>query len=105
MLLQLILVVIAWRRGWKAKSLIPLAGAVAAGFLMGLFGAFDEYSLTGELSLALLIPDLLAIIALITMVIVRPEERRVDDNGFAQEPDHGIEAEDEEAMEYMHGAG
>jgi hypothetical protein len=48
-MLELILVVFAWRRGWRWKALLPLAGEFMLGLLLGLSGAGDA---TGVLVLA-----------------------------------------------------
>jgi hypothetical protein len=63
---EVVLTVVAWKRGWGAKALRPLAVAFGGGLALGmLFGSV-------AIGLALLL-DLAAVVALAIMAICAPE--------------------------------
>lgn len=71
-LLELILTIVAWIRGWKWRALIPVGSVLVVGFLVG-FGAGmagGNVDLSGFVFL-----DIAAIIALIVMSIVKPKSK------------------------------
>jgi hypothetical protein len=65
---EIILTVFAWRKGWKWYSLIPGGSALFLGFCVGLSNP------NGSLGSAIWV-DVLATIALIVMVSVKPKEK------------------------------
>jgi hypothetical protein len=67
-MLEILLAMAAWRRGWKAMALIPLGLAAAFGFMMGAAGVSSR-----EPSFALLLPDLIATAVLGIMCVVPPQ--------------------------------
>ena len=69
-MLQIILTIVAWYRGWKWYSLLPMACAFVIGFFIGLSGGQDVKS-------AALIADGLAVVALIVMCVVKPKTKVV----------------------------
>ena len=64
--IEIILTIFAWRKGWKWLSLLPVGICVAIGFFIGLTGG----DLEGP---AFFVPDLLATLALILMIIKGPK--------------------------------
>jgi len=65
-IVQVLLTVFVWRKGWKWRSLIPLGSAFLTGVFIGLSGViFDPVTL--------LFLDVLAIIALILMLVYPPK--------------------------------
>jgi hypothetical protein len=67
-IIEIILTIFAWIKGWKWYSLIPVGAAVLIGILVGLTSSYvDIYSLWWI--------DFMAIIALIIMVIVPPKKK------------------------------
>jgi tetrahydromethanopterin S-methyltransferase subunit C len=67
--IEILLTIWAWTRGWKSYSLIPLGAAMGIGFLCGLVGLYSEEMLP---FFALL--DIAAVVALIIMIIKKKEE-------------------------------
>ena len=66
LIVEVILTVVAWKRGWGAKALRPLAVAIGGGFVLAL--------LFGGASIGLLILlDLVAVVSLAIMAIGAPE--------------------------------
>jgi len=62
LILEIVLTIVAWRKGWKAWALLPLGAGFGLGVIMGLLGIIPD-----ETSALWLVPDLAAIIALIIM--------------------------------------
>ena len=69
LIIEIILAIVAWKRGWKAWALVPLLFAFMAGIFFGLMGASPEQSYVYVIS------DLIAIAMLIIMCIIKREER------------------------------
>lgn len=67
LIIEIILTVFAWRKGWKWTSLIPIGTAFLIGLMFGLSGGVDT-STPGVIFI-----DILAIIALILMVVYPPK--------------------------------
>lgn len=63
-IVQIVLTFFAWKNGWKWKALIPMVSLFIIGFMFGLFGLNIN-----ELSLLILILDIIGTIALILMVV------------------------------------
>jgi uncharacterized membrane protein YfcA len=71
LIIEIILTIFAWRKGWKWLSLIPLGAALLLGLLMGFFVGASGGDLNAAKGLAIFL-DLLAIVALIVMVSKKP---------------------------------
>lgn len=66
LIIEIILTIFAWRKGWKWLALLPVGICVTIGFFIGITGG----SLEGG---GLIVPDILATLALILMVIKGPK--------------------------------
>lgn len=91
-MLEFLLLVFAWRRGWKSLALIPVGLAIVAGFLMGAAGASLD-----ETGLAVLLPDLVATAVLGLMCAVKPQQPRwtattspASQQGYDRRPDVSV---------------
>lgn len=63
---EIILTIIAWQKGWRWLALIPIGIAVVIGLIVG--------ASTGSTDVgAYIIFDILAVIALIIMIVVKPK--------------------------------
>lgn len=62
LILQIILTIVAWNKGYKWYSLIPILSAFFIGVLIGMTG--------GDAEVAALIIDSFSIIALVTMIML-----------------------------------
>ena len=60
LIVQIILTIVAWNKGWKAYSLIPVGAAFFVGFVIGASG--------GEIGPTAMAVDALSILALIIMI-------------------------------------
>jgi hypothetical protein len=71
LILEIILTIIAWQRGWKWKALIP----VTAAFIMGIFLATISIA-TGNIPnpSSTVMWDIMAVIALIILCSIKPKE-------------------------------
>jgi hypothetical protein len=65
--LQILFLIGAWKRGWKAKALIPIGLAFGVGVILGVSGV----PLDGRESI-LLVPDIVSTIVLAVMCVVPP---------------------------------
>jgi uncharacterized membrane protein YfcA len=73
LIIEIILTVIAWIRGWKWRSLIPLGLLVFIGFTVGMIlGSLGLDPLVFQPAGIFL--DLLGVIALFVMCIVKPKK-------------------------------
>ena len=63
LIVEIVLTIVAWNRGWKWLALIPLGMAFGIGLIAGASGA------TASDLESLLVIDVIAIIALIVMII------------------------------------
>ena len=68
-MLQIILTIVVWFRGWKWYALLPMASAFVLGIFIGMTG--------GDIKVPALIADGLAVIALIVMCFVKPKTKIV----------------------------
>lgn len=73
LILEIILTIVAWQRGWKWKALIPIASA----FIMGIFLATISIA-TGNIPTpaSTVIWDIIATIALIVLCFIKPKETK-----------------------------
>jgi MFS family permease len=71
LILEIILTIFAWRRGWKWYALLPLGIAFAIGFLVGLSTGASG-GLVGDIGWVIVF-DIAAVIALIVMCAVKPK--------------------------------
>jgi len=65
---EIILTVLAWRKGWKWLSLIPLGLAFIIGFIIGASGT--------TIGTGIIFIDVLAVIALTLMLIYPPKNEK-----------------------------
>lgn len=73
LIIEILLTIFAWRKGWGWKAIIPTASAFGIGVLVGA----SVVASGGVLSPAIVLVDVAAIIALIVMVSVEPETKPV----------------------------
>jgi hypothetical protein len=66
LILEIILTIVAWNKGWRWLSLIPLATAFFIGVCIGLSG--------GTVDMNVIFIDILAVVALIIMSFTKPKE-------------------------------
>ena len=66
LIIEIILTIFAWRKGWKWLALLPVGICVAIGFFIGFTGG----NLDG---VVVIVPDLIATLVLILMVIKAPK--------------------------------
>lgn len=67
LIIEIILTVFVWRKGWNWMSLIPTGLAFIIGFMLGASGSVDASSV------GVIFIDVLAIIALILMLVFPPK--------------------------------
>jgi hypothetical protein len=72
LIIEIILTVFVWKKGWKWMALLPLGGALFIGFLIGLGIGASGGSVDDVSGLAVFI-DVAAIVALIIMLIKGPK--------------------------------
>lgn len=76
-ILEIVLAVVAWRRGWGVRALLPLVGALAVGFMAG--GVVrDSGGSVSEIRGLAFLADVAAVIALGAMTLYRPRPARID---------------------------
>jgi hypothetical protein len=68
-IIEIILTIVAWRKGWRWLALIPVSVAFCIGIVIGSSGGPID-------PLTLVIWDILAIIALVVMVVVKPSNNK-----------------------------
>lgn len=73
LLIEIILTIFVWRKGWKWRSILPVGIAFLAGILIGM-GAGMAGGNIDNMGPAVLL-DLFAIIALIVMLVKGPKEK------------------------------
>lgn len=73
LILEIILTIIAWVRGWKWRALIPLISLLVIGFMAGMLllslGIDPEVFVPAGIFI-----DFLGVIALIIMIVVKPKK-------------------------------
>ena len=72
LIIEIILTIFAWRKGWNWLALIPVGVAFCIGLIIGASGT----PVTDVMSV--IIWDILAIIALVVMVSVNPPGKKID---------------------------
>lgn len=77
LIFQIILTVIAWNRGWKWLSLIPLGVMLFLGFMIGLIGGSQGYT-PDDMSWTIVL-DLIGFVVLIIMASVKPKSARLEE--------------------------
>ncbi len=69
-LIEVILTVVAWKRGWRWLALLPFVVCLAAGIIWGLvLVANGHTSMPSNITPVAVIPDVFAIVALIVMIV------------------------------------
>jgi hypothetical protein len=76
LLIEIILTIFAWRKGWKWLALIPVGICLIMGFFIGIGIAAAGGSVSN--AGALVIVDIFAIIALIIMNVKGPKVKEVE---------------------------
>lgn len=87
LILQIILTVAAWRKGWRWRALIPGALGLAFGFFIGLGIGSSGGSIEDANALFLLM-DLAVTVALVVLAIRTPgqiQETKMSDLSFASD--------------------
>jgi len=74
LIVEIILTIVAWRKGWKWLSLIPLGIAVIIGFGLGASGNYTMDELGSFVWI-----DIAAIVALIVM-IAKPKQEKIENS-------------------------
>lgn len=69
LIVEIILTIVAWNKGWKAKSLIPLASSIVLGLFIGII--LGSVGVT-TIPLGVILIDLVAVVILIIMVVKPP---------------------------------
>lgn len=74
LIIEIILTIIAWSRGWKAKSLIPLGCVVGIGFLIGLIMGSSGYSQQDIANAGwIIVFDIIGMLVLVGMIFIQPK--------------------------------
>jgi uncharacterized membrane protein YfcA len=77
LILEIILTIVAWRKGWRWNSLIPVVSAMVIGFLFGIGIGLSGINVDDAKGFAIII-DILATVALIVMCIKKPKQIKSD---------------------------
>lgn len=83
LLIEIILTIFAWRKGWRWAALLPTAIALLVGLFMGFGIGASGGDINGAMGMGIIL-DILAVIALIIMIVVGPksnnkiEETKID---------------------------
>ena len=73
LILEIILTILVWNKGWRWKSLIPVGTVVLLGFFYGFFIGLSE----GTISPFIILFDVVAVIILAVMYFVKPSGKDV----------------------------
>jgi hypothetical protein len=84
-ILQVILSIVAWNRGWRWLALIPMGAALFLGFMIGIIGAGMGYS-PEEMSWAIVL-DIIVFIILIYMCAKPPQPNQLDQTNTEKLPE------------------
>jgi hypothetical protein len=76
-IIQIVLTIFAWKKGWKWYSLIPVAVAFGVGFFIGI-GVGSAGGSVSDLS-GVVVLDILAIVALAIMCFVAPKSKQIEE--------------------------
>ena len=77
---EILLTIFAWRRGWKAKALIPVGAAIGVGLIIGIMIASSGSTVPAGVILI----DIIAVIALIIM-LCNPPKKELDIGAIPKE--------------------
>ena len=77
-ILEIILTIIAWNRGWNWKALIPMLSAFGIGFIAG--------AINPQIGIEIIVVDVFAVIALVVMVSTRPTPTITELPNYQQTP-------------------
>jgi hypothetical protein len=72
LIIEIILTIVAWRKGWNWLAIIPVGIAFCIGLIIGASGTPIDNPMS------VIIWDILAIIALIVMVAVNPPGKKIE---------------------------
>ncbi|MFA5108984.1 MAG: hypothetical protein WC458_00335 [Patescibacteria group bacterium] len=82
LILQIILTVVAWKRGYKAWALIPIVVAVSVGLIIGANG--------GDPGSALVL-DIIVGVVLLLMIFLSPRSKKIEPESPANSASMGAE--------------
>ncbi len=85
LIVEILLVVAAWRNGWAARALLPILGELVLAFLMGVVIGASGGSTTSARGLGVLL-DLAVIAVLAVMARKAPRAERSDAEQDAEIP-------------------
>ncbi len=75
LIIQIVLIIFAWKNGWKWMSLLPTIICFFIGFLIGVGIDIGGGEVTSDVIRFSAIFDIIAIIALILMIANKPTEK------------------------------
>lgn len=78
LIIEIILTIFAWRKGWKWLALLPMGAALLLGILMGFFVGASGGDVDAAKGLAIIL-DIGAVIALIVMLVKTPKSATTTD--------------------------
>src|SRR5262245_43500004 len=90
LLIEIALTITAWRNGWGAKALFPLAGAFGMGLLLGMAVAATGGKPESVVAFGLII-DVVAIVVLAIMCKSAPAAQRVQPHTIPMTPAAGVQ--------------
>lgn len=73
LIIEIILTIVAWRKGWNWLALIPTGVAFCIGLLLGATASQGNVDV-----MSVIIWDILAIVALVVMVAVNPPGKKIN---------------------------
>jgi uncharacterized membrane protein YfcA len=79
LILEIILTIFAWRKGWRWLALLPMGIALLVGFSIGI-GIGANGGDPSSVGFGAVFIDIIAIIALIIMVATKPKSAEVKEN-------------------------
>jgi len=74
-IIEIILTVVAWNRGWRWKSLIPMISLLSLAFLMGAAIGLSGGKMTQASARFISILDLICILSLVIMCFKIPNQQ------------------------------
>ena len=80
LIIEIILTIVAWNKGWKAKALLPMGICLAIGILIGMI--IGSVGVT-SVPLGLIVFDIAAVVVLIVMICKPPKKDSIIDSGPA----------------------
>lgn len=76
LIIEIILTIVAWNRGWRWKAIIPVGAGSLLGFIIGFIGGSLGYTVNDMSWVGIF--DVFVIIALIIMCICKPKSMNAD---------------------------